>query len=192
MVSYSLKRFCWVFGFLLIAIYIPVSIIRGHWGTFDALGMWNDLSTRISIVVILAICFEKWFWKLKILQGWLVPFPCIEGDWEGTLHYRWNDNDFQKKVKFEIRQTFLCVQVIIQTDESRSNSICASFDIDKMRGQQHLVYTYLNEPDAVVRERSQIHYGTARLLIDNSAKLMNGNYWTDRKSIGTIRLLKKT
>lgn len=61
-----------------------------------------------------------------------------------------------------------------------------------MRGQQHLIYTYLNEPDAVVRERSQIHYGSARLLIDNSAKLMNGNYWTDRKSIGTIRLLKKT
>lgn len=40
------------------------------------------------------------------------------------------------------------------------------------------------------RERSQIHYGTARLRYKEKDKTLEGTYWTDRKSVGDIILTK--
>ena len=90
-----------------------------------------------------------------------------------------------------IDQTFLNVQIRIKTGESRSFSIGASFDIDKDRGQQQLFYSYLNTPKAGVRDRSEIHYGSAFLVFDGfDVNEMEGEYWTSRETTGEIHLKK--
>ena len=152
--------------------------------------LWSDLSSSISITAIIAFAFEKWLWKLSIFQGWLVPFPSLAGKWQGTINYSWNDKENNKDIHLTIHQTFLWIQIIIETDESKSRSICGSFDIEKMRGRQHLIYSYRNEPNATVRDRSQIHYGTAMLEFNDSGDTLNGTYWTDRKSVGDMSLKK--
>lgn len=43
----------------------------------------------------------------------------------------------------------------------------------------------LNTPKAEVRHRSEIHYGTAMLYVDNP-KVLKGQYFTDRKSTGDM------
>lgn len=191
MKNYNLKRFIQIIGGLFISIFIIIVLIRSQYGQLDIKSLWEDFGTCSSIVTIIVICFEKWMWKWSIFQKWLVPFPCLAGEWEGHIFYNWDGVDRDKKIKLRIRQTFLQIHIFIETNESYSNSICASFDCDEMRGHKDLIYSYINEPDVTIRGRSQIHYGTARLRYKEKEDTLEGTYWTDRKSVGDIILTKK-
>lgn len=188
--NYNLNKFLQILGGMFVVTFIIIGVLRGHYGQLDIKLIWEDFGTSLSIVSIIGFCFEKWMWKWFIFHRWLVPFPCLAGEWEGDIFYNWNGSDKEKKIKLKIRQTFLQVQVLIETNESHSNSICASFDFDKMRGHSYLVYSYINVPDVTIRERSQIHYGTASLRYKENEKTLEGSYWTDRKSVGDIILTR--
>lgn len=188
MVNYNINRFCWFFGVLLIAAFLLISLLRDHFGFFNFDFFLSDISSSISIIAIIAFVFERWLWKYSVFHGWLVPFPYLGGKWNGFIDYSWNDSYMRKNIQVTIRQTFLSVQITVQTNESTSRSICCSFDIDEKRGRQHLIYSYLNESNTSVRERSPIHYGTAQLGIVEDGKKLQGMYWTDRKSVGDIEL----
>ena len=90
---------------------------------------------------------ENWY-----LHSWLVPVPDLNGKWKGNIHYYWDGTFHDKATEVRIVQTFLHIQVQIKTDESWSNSICSSFDIDEDKGIRQLIYSYLNVPKASVRE----------------------------------------
>lgn len=95
--------------------------------------------------------------------------------------------------EIKITQTFFNVQVKIKTNESRSHSIGASFDIEKDRGLEQLIYSYINTPKSSVRDRSEIHYGSTLLTFEGfRVNEMEGQYWTDRKTTGEIKLKEKT
>jgi hypothetical protein len=84
----------------------------------------------------------------------------------------------------EIKQTYLSINISIDTNESKSKSFIAS--IEKRGGEQQLTYCYLNTPIASVRDRSAIHYGTAKLCLDGPKKI-TGNCFTDRKTTGYMQ-----
>lgn len=186
----NLKYFIQILGGIFVALFIVIELLRNHYGQLDIKFLWEDFGTCLSIVSIIGFCFNKWMWKWSIFQSWLVPFPCLAGEWEGHIFYNWDGIDRDKIIKLKIRQTFLQVQICIETNESHSNSICASFDFDEMRGHRDLVYSYINEPDVTIRERSQIHYGTAKLRYNDKEGTLEGTYWTDRKSVGDIILTR--
>ncbi len=188
--NYNLKKFIQILGGIFVTIFILTGLFANHFGKLDLKFLWRDFETSVSIVSIIGFCFNKWMWKWSLFHRWLVPFPCLSGEWDGHIFYDWNGSNRKKKAKIKIRQTFLQVQVIIETNESHSNSICASFDFDEMRGHSYLVYTYINEPNVTIRERSPIHYGTAKLMYEGKNKKLEGSYWTDRKSVGDIILSK--
>lgn len=188
--NYNLKLFIQIIGGMFIASFIILELVSGHYGQLDAKLLWEDFGTCLSVVLIIAFCFDRWLWRLPVFQKWLVPFPCLAGEWEGHIFYNWDGADRDKKIKLKICQTFLQVQVLVETNESHSSSICASFDFDEMRGHSNLIYSYINEPDVTIRDRSQIHYGTARLRYKEEEKTLEGFYWTDRKSVGDIILTR--
>ena len=188
--NYNLKRFIQILGGAFVAIFIIIGLFRGHYGQLNVGIIWEDFGTCLSIVTIIGLCFEKWMWKWSIFYSWLVPFPCLAGEWDGQIFYNWDGSNRDKRVKLIIRQTFLQIQIFIETTESHSNSICASFDFDEKRGHSNLIYSYINEPDVTIRDRSQIHYGTARLRYKEEEKTLEGFYWTDRKSVGDIILTR--
>lgn len=187
----NLKQFIQILGGTFIALFIILELIRGHYGQLDAKLLWEDFGTCTSIVLIIGFCFDRWMWRWSVFQNWLVPFPCLAGEWEGHIFYKWGGSDMDKKIKLKIRQTFLQVLVCIETNESHSKSICASFDFNEMRGHNDLIYSYINEPDVTIRDRSQIHYGTSRLRYKKEEDTLEGTYWTDRKSVGDIILTRK-
>jgi hypothetical protein len=45
----------------------------------------------VTIYTIMYLIFTKWGWRLPFLQGWLVPFPNLEGTWQGTLQTTWQN-----------------------------------------------------------------------------------------------------
>lgn len=188
--NYNLKKFIQILGGIFVTIFILIGLFGNHYGQLNLKFIWEDFGTSLSIVSLIGFCFNKWMWKWCIFHRWLVSFPCLSGEWDGYIFYNWNVSKKKKKVKIKIRQTFLQVQVVIGTNESHSNSISASFNFDEMRGHSYLIYNYINEPNVTIRERSPIHYGTAKLMYKEKDKILEGFYWTDRKSVGDIILTK--
>ena len=53
----------------------------------------KQLPTVITIYATLSYIFTKWLWRMPILQGWLVPFPDLQGTWQGEIRTTWKDSD---------------------------------------------------------------------------------------------------
>jgi hypothetical protein len=193
MVKHNIRIFAFAILGLAFIVYSVIFLLTQNLDSIDFHKAITHVSTTISINIILWMIFIAWGWKLKIFYPWLVPFPNLSGDWEGTIKSNWKEKELEPiPIEVSITQNFFNVQVRIKTKESRSYSIGASFDIDNERGFQQLFYTYLNTPKAGVRERSEIHYGSTILNFDGfKVTKMDGEYWTDRETTGEITLTKK-
>ncbi len=193
MVKHNIRIFAFAILGLAFIVYATIFILTQNLDSIDFHKAITHVSTTITINIILWMVFIAWGWKLKIFYPWLVQFPNLSGDWEGTIKSNWKEKELEPiPIEVSITQNFFNVQVRIKTKESRSYSIGASFDIDNERGFQQLFYTYLNTPKAGVRERSEIHYGSTILNFDGfKVKKMDGEYWTDRETTGEITLTKK-
>ena len=190
MINHNLERYIGIIVGLSILVCIILTIIHDNLRILSLKIFIGDISTTISVVSILCVAFISWAWKWKIFRNWLVPFPCISGKWEGTLVSTFDNEKKEIPITVSISQNFFNVQIRIKTEESTSNSTCASFDIDGNRGLKQLLYSYQNNPKATIRDRSEIHYGTARLEINDDATFLEGEYWTTRKTTGEISIHK--
>lgn len=150
---------------------------------------WQEIATEISLYslygyageavtfsALLMVLYDKWIWK-KIPLG----IPVLKKQYSGTLKSSFDG--VEHDATLYIRQTFLSVHITMESEESRSISISASLDdvFDEMR----LTYCYLNEPKIEYRNKSEIHYGTAVLRVNDPAKI-SGKYYTDRRTQGDM------
>ena len=192
MVNYNIRFFGFAILGLAFGTYIVLFLFTQNLESIDYHKALTNISTTISINLIIWLLFIKWMWKWKIFYHWLVPFPNLSGKWSGTIKSNWEGGNSEPiPTSVTITQTFFNIQVRINTEESRSYSIGASFDIDKDRGFQQLFYSYLNTPKSGVRDRSQIHYGSTLLNFEGSkVNKMEGEYWTSRETTGEIELIK--
>ena len=158
----------------------------------------KKLPEAIGIYSILLLVFTTWAWRLSFLQGWLVPYPDLEGTWEGTLESTWEDPSTGKRkspitIVFVIKQFFSSVSCVMYSEESSSYSNTAQISADDDSGTLQLSFNYTNRPRASVRERSEIHLGAAILRIVKGATLtLEGEYWTSRKTTGDMHLKFKS
>lgn len=194
MVTHNIRAFAFVILGLAFGTYVAIFLLTQDLRSIDFSKALSHISTAISINIIFWFVFIKWLWKLRLFYPWLVQVPNLSGKWEGTLKSNWGDGT-QNPIPMEIAidQTFLNIQVTIKTEESRSFSLGASFNIDKDRGQQQLFYSYLNTPKPGVRSSSEIHYGSALLMLDGyDVNEIEGEYWTSRETTGEMRLERIT
>ena len=190
MVEYNFKRYiiAIIVVFLVTAVgyYLIAHILVGA-----SIGLWSIISTGISATTIITVLFVSWAWKWRIFRGWLVPIPNLNGEWEGKIFYKEEEKEKTRKVSVNIKQTFLYIVVRLCSKESESLSFCGSFSIDEKHGIRQLIYSYQNDPKSIIREKSAIHYGTTKLNISPDNIELEGEYWTSRKTIGSITLKKK-
>src|SRR5260370_906911 len=57
----------------------------------DGIKMFKLLPTVVTADGIAVAIFVKWLWRLSPLNGWLVPFPDLNGTWQGTIQTTWID-----------------------------------------------------------------------------------------------------
>jgi hypothetical protein len=76
------------------------------------------------------------------------------------------------------------------TKESRSKLIAHSIEKEDDDGIYRLAAIYRNEPKIELQgNRSEIHHGSFSLEIyGNPVNLMEGHYWTDRGTKGSMKL----
>jgi hypothetical protein len=142
--------------------------------------LFGYASEAIGIAVIFAILYEKYIWRFNPFE----TTPKLASRYRGKL--KSNYDNIERSAMLMIKQTLLSVHVTMVTDESKSRSLSVS--IDEILGEKQLTYCYLNTPKSEYRDRSEIHYGTATLSISNP-KEIDGQYYTDRKTIGDMHFV---
>jgi SMODS-associating 2TM, beta-strand rich effector domain len=148
----------------------------------------------VTVDTVIAILFAKYAWKWRVFKGWLVPFPNLNGTFQGTIQSTWVDPHTGSRPApipaiLTIHQTFFSVSCVMRTAEMVSRSFISDFIVDEDNQVKKLAYSYTSIPTQVVMERSAQHDGTIVFEIDDSSKIrLFGQYWTARKTTGTIDL----
>jgi hypothetical protein len=153
----------------------------------------KPLSDVTTAVLTLAMVFDLWIWKWPIFRGWLVKRPIIDGTWKVEMVSDWEDPTTGERAGpitgyMVITQTLSKLTMRQLTKESTSSLVgteivCSPEDVYCIGG------VYMNKPGAAVRHRSAIHYGAIWLEVsDDDPASMAGQYWTDRKTGGPLKL----
>lgn len=155
-----------------------ISFVIIKW-IFKNLEIWDALtyaSTFTSFVVILYVTI---LWRINPFE----KIPKLKKEYIGTLISTY-DNE-KRDVKIIINQNLFETKIIFESNESSSKSITANF-YDEY-GTQMLSFGYINNPKAIYKDRSPIHYGLCILEIKDKNNL-EGQYFTDRCTRGDIKL----
>jgi hypothetical protein len=147
----------------------------------------------IPIILILWLGFTAYAWRWRVFRGWLVPFPDLDGTWQGSIQTTWKDANGATPgaipVILTIKQSFGRVSCVMRTSEMSSWSYLADFWLDTDEQIRKLGYCYTSSPSLTVAERSQPHDGTMVLeIIGGPVKRLKGIYWTTRKTTGEVTL----
>jgi hypothetical protein len=161
-----------------------------------------DLLRLVPVVAtadgIAYFIFATWIWRWRPLHGWLVPYPDLNGTWQGVIQSTWKDAEGRPippiPAILAIKQSFSRVSCVMRTAEMVSHSYLEGFDVDPASQVRRLCYSYTSRPSAALRERSTPHDGTILLnIIGTPASRLEGEYWTQRQTSGTanFRFLTK-
>lgn len=188
----KIKTYTQIISFLI--IWSTIVIFSGTYDPKNLLPAIKQIPQAIGVYAIAGLIFTKWIWRWKALQGWLIKIPDLQGTWRGELESDWIDPVTNKgiapiPITLVIRQTFSDIKCTLMTGESSSYSSTA--EIGQAFGGEdlYLTYIYTNRPKATVRERSEIHEGATTLKIIRKPSLsLEGDYWTDRKTRGRMKL----
>ncbi len=152
----------------------------------------------VGSITLIAMLFNKYFWALKILQGWYIKRPDLRGTWQVELKSSWIDPATKKQIDpiigyAVVRQTLSALSVRLMTKESRSYLVANSIEPQEDDSLLRLTGVYRNEPSIELQgKRSEIHYGAFSLEIHGSpVEELIGHYWTDRGSKGSMKLSQR-
>jgi hypothetical protein len=190
MVKYNVRAYAYIIIGLAFVTYFILFLTSRNLSKFDINIAIRDFSYTVGVNIVIWIIFIKWIWKCQLFYDWLVPFPNVQGKWEGEIFTRSKDSTTVSiPVELTINQSFFHLSILLSSTESESNSIAAFFNIDKERGIRQVIYSYGNTPKPLLRERSQIHFGTTMLKFHKvPVNEMEGEYWTSRGTFGEIKI----
>lgn len=179
--------------YILVGIAVLVSFINYKITTepIDLFFCIDCISKSVTVISAVSFLFVTYLWKWKIFKDWLVLIPNLNGKWKGDLQSDWVNPKSKEdvspiEVTLTIKQSLFHISCVMNTDEMQSRSISFGYNLDSENQIKQLVYTYLSTPHQIIHDRSPIHYGS--IIIDINDKGMIGNYWTDRKTTGTVKL----
>ena len=196
MKNLNLKPFLFILLVFSGIIWFVIAVVSG-------LDMWNLLDFMrpipnvVTVDLLLIGYFMKWGWRFTLLQGWLVPFPDLNGTWQGQIQTNWKNDEGKTPgpiaVILTIKQTFLHISCVMRTAEMESHSYVEGFCIDKERQIRQLCYSYTSKPKVSLRHRSTPHDGTILFnIIGQPVNKLEGEYWTQRKTNGSVALAFRT
>ena len=146
----------------------------------------KSMSTIATIAEILIFIYCKWLWKCKLFNFWKIKN--LNGNWDCVLKYKFGEHECQKNVSITIKQDLFGIQINMMSDETNSYSVTSCILNDHDR--EYLIYTYKTETNIEYRDHNRDQWGGAKLqIIDNSSLV--GEYWTNNKTKGAMKLTKK-
>jgi hypothetical protein len=173
--------------FLFVAALIQGFDLRNF---FDVVRLIPVVATADGIVYFI---FTAWLWRWNLFQGWLVPFPDLNGTWQGYIQTNWKDPEGKRPgpipTILTIKQSFNRISCVMRTEEMESHSYLEGFCIDKDAQIRRLCYSYTSNPKTSLRERSTPHDGSILFnIIGTPVNKLDGEYWTQRQTTGRVKL----
>lgn len=153
-----------------------------------------------SLAVVIAVVFDLWLWKLPKVRDWCNR-PLIKGTWTTTIephpdsHIPEGGNRGPITAATVIEQSFWTLSVVQMSEESDSLSKVAALVVPNGDSKERKVLysTYDNQPQMSQRPRSYGHLGGSQLtVIGDKPAHMSGTYWTDRLTMGSLKLDLRT
>lgn len=148
---------------LFVAAFLEGSDLRNF---LDVLRLIPVVATADGIAYLI---FTSWLWRWNRLQGWLIPFPDLNGTWQGCVQTDWKDDEGEIPgpipAILTIRQSFGRLTCVLRTAEEESHTYLEGLCIDKDAQLRQLCHCYTSRPKAALRYRSTPHDGAAVLNI---------------------------
>ena len=191
MTNLNIKYFLFLLLGLSALFWLIIAALKGI-DLSQATVLFGSLPQVVTVDLFCFGLFAKWFWKWKGFQGWLVPFPNLNGTWEGTIQSDWENPETNETLPpipatIGIKQSFLKISCVVRTEEMRSDSYAGEFRIDPDYQIKRLIYTYSSRSLPRVSDRSVPHDGTVVLdIIENPVRKLEGRYWTERQTKGEM------
>jgi len=189
--------FIWILLGFSAGVFLLLAILEGA----DQQNLWSIVRLVPQVVtadsVLITLFVTRW-WRWRVLQNWLVPFPDLDGSWDGFIQTTWVNPETGKTpgripVLLAIRQSFTQISCVMHTAEMSSHSYAADFILDEPGQIRRLVYSYRSSPRPTVAHRSPPHDGTIVFdIVVKPRRALDGRYWTERKTTGEIHLHFRT
>jgi hypothetical protein len=180
--------------FLTVVLLIGTLYLQGHSVIKPSLNAYSWIATTITAVLV---AWNKWLWRIKLLYP-LSKMPDVRGTWKAELSSFWKDpKTGQARGKIDVylvfRQSFSSLDIRLFSAESCSVSLSANVVTDG-EGVHTIATTYRNEPSLAHLAHSPISHGGMLLSIrgEKDVKQIDGKYWTDRQSMGEIRMTERS
>ena len=193
MKNINVRQFTFIFVGISAAAWLLFSLTGGG-ELSDVVFFLSQVPKVVTFDLAVFAVFTRWVWKWDFLQGWLVPFPDLNGTWVGDIHSDWENPETGKRVApiptmLTIKQSMFNISCVMHTGEMKSYSYSEDFQIDGDRQLKQLAYLYTSNPRIVLRDRSGIHDGAMVFDVSTKDKFkMSGRYWTERKTTGEVNL----
>lgn len=177
-------------GFTLLSLWIRQEMLTIG-------GVTTTLATTVMLVYGVMLLFAYYLWPWRIFRGWLVKRPDLRGSWKATLHSDWIDRDTGQRVPpieaYTIfRQTLATLSMRLFTEKSRSSLVAYAINTET-DGLFEFFAIYRNHPRIEYQgKQSSIHHGALLIEVHEvRPQRLEGHYWTDRETRGTIVLERK-
>ena len=190
--SYVPTNYWRMISIILVASIVLVGTINVGLNTVNFELPW--IASPFSVAGIFGLfyfIFDHFVWKWCLLRRLhIVTIPDLSGTWNGEIESSHNPDGQPLQVSVVISQHWSKILVELETEESYSKSIAASF-LTNYPLSSELMYAYLNEPKPKAQKSMEMHKGTARLAF--TGQVLEGDYYTGRgrATIGSIRLTRK-
>lgn len=152
----------------------------------------------VGTITLIVALFNKYAWSWKIFQSWYVKRPNLMGTWKVELKSSWINPETNEPIPpitayATVRQSLTSLSFRLMTKESRSVLIAHSIERQEEDDLYKLVGVYRNEPKIELQgQRSEMHHGSFSLEIHgNPVAELEGHYWTDRGTKGSMKLTKR-
>lgn len=153
-----------------------------------SIGTSGSAILNILLFVIFYFGWEK-IWKTFPLLN-KVLFPNLNGTWDMVIHWEWDGKCGTSNAKAVIKQNFLKIGMDVEAEDSDSQTLMAKPKKDVETGRAELYYVFLTTPKHKKSNSSQEPYRGAAILklsLDDN-QLLQGNYFTSRKTVGHYEL----
>lgn len=157
----------------------------------------TKLGGVVAFVYGTIFVFANHAWPWRVFKGWLVRRPDLRGTWKVTLNSDWVNPDTHEKVPpieayVVVRQTLSTLSMRFFTERSRSVLVAHAIEPEP-DGLFSLSAVYRNSPRIEYQGvDSAIHHGALLIEVHEvKPKRLEGHYWTDRGTRGTILMEMK-
>lgn len=182
-----------VVSVLLVASIVLVGTVNAVLDAVDFGLQWIVSPFSVAgIFGLLYFMFDRFIWKWHMLRCLdIVTIPDLNGAWSGEIESSHDQGGQPLQVSVVISQRWSKILVELETEESHSKSVAASF-LTSCSSSPELVYAYVNEPKPNAQKSMEMHKGTARLAFTGQS--LEGDYYTGRGrvTVGSIRLTRET